>query len=79
VGAEKPSPVYFDYVSSHIDNFDPKTTLVVGDSLSSDIKGGINSGIDTCWFNPHNKENTGSVIPTYTVNTFSQIIDILKE
>ena len=39
----------------------------------------INSGIDTCWFNPKNKENTGSVIPTYTVNTFSQIIDILKE
>ncbi len=78
IGYQKPNKEYFDYVLNEI-NANESECIIIGDSLSSDIKGGINSGIDTCWFNPKNKENTGSVIPTYTVNTFSQIIDILKE
>jgi 2-haloacid dehalogenase len=78
IGYQKPNKEYFDYVLNEI-NANESECIIIGDSLSSDIKGGINSGIDTCWFNPYNKENTGSVIPTYTVNTFSQIIDILKE
>ena len=78
IGYQKPNKAYFDYVLNEI-NASESECIIIGDSLSSDIKGGINSGIDTCWFNPHNKENTGSVIPTYTVNTFSRIIDILKE
>lgn len=78
IGYQKPNKEYFDYVLNEI-NADENECIIIGDSLSSDIKGGINSGIDTCWFNPKNKDNTGSIIPTYTVNTFSQIIDILKE
>jgi YjjG family noncanonical pyrimidine nucleotidase len=78
IGYQKPNKEYFDYVLNEI-NANESECIIIGDSLSSDIKGGINSGIDTCWFNPKNIENTGSVIPTYTVNTFSRIIDILKE
>lgn len=50
IGAGKPSGEFFDYVKSHIRGFDSRETLVIGDSLSSDIKGGIDAGIPTCWF-----------------------------
>ena len=79
VGAEKPSPVYFDYVRSHIDNFDPKTTLVVGDSLSSDIKGGIGAGLDVCWYNPKGKQAPSDMNITHTVSSLSDILRIICE
>lgn len=50
IGANKPSKEYFDYVKTHIPEFDAASTLVIGDSLTSDIKGGHDAGIDTCWF-----------------------------
>ncbi|MBO5416144.1 MAG: YjjG family noncanonical pyrimidine nucleotidase [Clostridia bacterium] len=55
IGYEKPSVEYFERVAEHIPDFDKSTTLIVGDSLTSDIKGGINYGIDTCWYNPASK------------------------
>ncbi len=56
IGCEKPDVQYFAYVAEHIPNFCGEKTLIVGDSLTSDIKGGIAYGIDTCWFNPKAKE-----------------------
>ena len=50
VGYEKPSPFFFDYVRKHIDNVSLDEILIVGDSLTSDIKGGNNMGIKTCLF-----------------------------
>lgn len=49
IGAGKPSKEFFDYVKDHIEKFCEKDALVIGDSLTSDIKGGIDAGIDTCW------------------------------
>ena len=46
---------YFDKVAQSIPDFNVADTLIVGDSLTSDIKGGINYGIDTCWYNPEGK------------------------
>lgn len=53
IGSEKPTREYFDYVAAHVADFSRESTLIIGDSLSSDIKGGINYGIDTCWYNPN--------------------------
>lgn len=53
-GHQKPEKEYFDYVIKNIPEKDKTKMLIVGDSQSSDILGGINSGIDTCWFNPDN-------------------------
>ena len=78
IGLYKPDKAYFDYVLKEIDA-SPEECLIVGDSLTSDILGGINSGIDTCWFNPYDKENTKSYIPTYTINALSEIIGIVGE
>ncbi len=51
-GHQKPEKEYFDYVIKNIKEKDRNKMLIIGDSQSSDILGGINSSIDTCWFNP---------------------------
>ena len=51
---------------------------MVGDSLTSDMKGGEDYGIDTCWYNPSLKENTASVKPTYEVENLLQILEIAE-
>lgn len=56
IGYEKPRIEFFSYVAEHVPNFDRRSTLLVGDSLTSDIQGGLNAGIDTCWYNPNRKE-----------------------
>ncbi len=58
-GHQKPEKGYFDYVIDNIPEKNRKKMLIIGDSQSSDILGGINSGIDTCWYNPEN------VLPKY--------------
>ena len=73
VGAEKPDPAYFAAVARAIDGFDPAKTLVVGDSLTSDIAGGIAAGLDTCWFNPKHLKNPGLPV-TYTVDRLEDVI-----
>lgn len=52
IGYQKPKIEFFDYCFKHIVNFDKEKTLIIGDSLSSDMQGGINAQIDTCWYNP---------------------------
>ena len=52
LGVEKPSPVFFEKVFEKIGTVDHDEILIVGDSLTSDIQGGINAGIRTCWYNP---------------------------
>lgn len=55
-GHQKPEKEYFEFVISRIPEKDKSKMLIVGDSQSSDILGGINAGIDTCWFNFQNQE-----------------------
>ena len=54
-----------------------KKVLVVGDNLQSDIKGGINAGLDTCWVNFSGAENTTNIRPTYTVYDFTQLKTVI--
>ena len=55
IGHEKPAAEFFEHVANVVPNFDKQSALMIGDSLTADIKGGINFGIDTCWYNPKNK------------------------
>lgn len=75
-GANKPNPQIFQYWDSLYGPFERSETLIIGDSLSSDIQGGINYGIDTCWFNPELHE-THLVKPTYTVDSYEAIKNLL--
>lgn len=77
-GYQKPMKEYFDYVFSHITSLDQSSTLIIGDSLSSDIKGGLNVGIHTCWFNPHHKLNHTQEQPMYEIEHLADLHKILK-
>ena len=52
---------------------------MVGDSLSSDIQGGINAGLDTCWYNPNHAENPGKVCPTYEIGSLEELYPLVME
>jgi len=73
VGHKKPDKEFFDHVLSHIPNVIKDKILIVGDSLSADIAGGINAGIDTCWFNYRGTPNTIGIMPTYTISKLSEL------
>ena len=77
MGCAKPEKRFFDLVAEAIPHFDPAEAIVIGDSLSSDILGGINAGLDTCWFNPKGKPAPEGMKITHTVTTLSEIIPIL--
>lgn len=78
VGAGKPKKEYFDYVLSHLLETDKSKILVVGDRLGSDIKGGNNAGLDTCWYNPNKKEKTEQVTITYEIQKLEELLEIIK-
>ena len=75
IGCNKPDVRYFQAVEKQIPDFDKSRAIIVGDSLSSDIKGGYDFGIDTCWYAP--KLQNGSTMPTYTASNYSEIVDII--
>ncbi len=77
IGVAKPDPDFFSYVFKKARHNDKSTALIVGDSLSSDIKGGLNFGIDTCWFNPEKIRNEEKISPTYEIEELTQIKDII--
>ncbi len=79
VGYEKPSIKYFEYVAKSIPNFNAEKAIVIGDSLTSDMQGGINAGIDTCWYNPLEKTAPDIMNLTYIVKNLSQIGEILSK
>ncbi len=76
-GYNKPTKEIFDYAFSKLQITDKNKVLIVGDSLTSDIQGGINYGIDTCWFNPHYKENNIGNKPTHEVHDLMDILKVL--
>lgn len=76
LGYEKPDVKYFEAVEKII-SIDKKSTLIVGDSLTSDIKGGIDYGIDTCWYNPNNKPVPNDMNITHVATSFDDIYNII--
>ncbi len=76
LGAEKPSRLFFDEVARRVPDFDPAHTLIVGDSLTSDMAGGTNAGLDTCWFNPSRKPVPAELPITYTVSSLWDVIPL---
>ena len=71
IGASKPNKEFFEYIEKKIPGFNKKEAIVIGDSLTSDIKGAISYGIDACWFNPNNKTTDFKV--KYIISSISEI------
>ena len=78
IGHNKPSKAYFDACFASIPGFDREKAMIVGDSLSSDIKGGINAGIKTVWVNPSHLP-CGEIKPDYEIEYLSQLEALLEE
>ena len=77
IGVAKPDVRFFEHSYNSIPNPPPKSeVLVIGDNLKSDILGGINFGVDTCWLS-HDRPNNSSIQPTYSLNTLHDLRDIL--
>lgn len=77
-GYQKPMREYFDYVFARIPAFDVEQALLIGDSLTADMKGGQLAGLDTCWFNPEQKSNTIDIDPTYEIQRLEELHSILN-
>ena len=77
LGADKPSPEFFQRSFAQIPDFEAKRALLVGDSLTSDILGGINAGIATCWINPHHHPVRSDITPDYQLESLEQLEALL--
>ncbi len=77
--SEKPNRKIFDTALRTLGVENRAHVLVVGDSLSSDIQGGANAGLDTCWLNRSHSENPGQVSPTYEIDALEQLYPIVME
>lgn len=73
IGINKPNIGFYNYIGNHLENFNTHRTLMIGDSLTSDIQGGNNANIDTVWFNPQHLDNSSSAQPTYEIDDLLQI------
>ena len=78
IGHNKPSKAYFDACFARIPDFDPTRAMIVGDSLTSDIRGGINAGIKTCWVNPAHDPGRPDIRPDYEIEALSQLSALLE-
>ena len=75
---QKPDPLFYDKIGQQIAGFSKEKTLMIGDSLTADIQGGNNAGIDTIWYNPHHLENKTQAQPTYEVDSDQALLDCLN-
>lgn len=79
IGCNKPSPEFFRRCFERIPDFDRDRCIIIGDSLSSDILGGIRAGIKTCWFNPGHRPGDSEIIPDYEIGELEQVPELLKK
>ena len=77
IGTPKPQKGFFDYCLAHVEEKDKSKILLVGDSLSSDIKGGVQAGIPTCWYRPEGTENSTEYHPEYEISDLHQLFAII--
>ena len=76
VGIAKPNKAIFDHTLDLMGNPSREKVLMVGDNPDSDILGGINSGLHTCWFNRENKEEPKGIKPHYQVSSLRELEEL---
>lgn len=79
VGVAKPHPGIFDYALNKMGNPSREKVLMVGDNPETDILGGINSGLHTCWYNAKNKPTPEGVSPHYQIKSLAELESMLTE
>lgn len=78
IGFDKPRAEFFERCFARMPPYEKGEMLIIGDSLTSDIKGGLNAGIHTCWFNPRHVPGREDILPEYTVDSLAEIPALLQ-
>ena len=78
VGCDKPGKAFFDRCFAAIPNFHRMTALMVGDSLTSDIQGGINAEIRTCLYCPEGETSRRDIIPDFVIRRLGELPPLLE-
>ena len=76
-GASKPDKAYYDYVRARVPEISPENTLVIGDSLTTDIQGANNAGLPCCWFNPRGAAAPPDLTIDYEIHDLRELLDIV--
>lgn len=76
-GSQKPQKGFFDYCFQRIPGANKSTMLLIGDSLTSDMQGGLNAGVDTCWYNPFRAENKKNIPVNYEIRDLHELVTFL--
>ncbi len=79
IGFEKPSIEFFKVVEEEIGKFNREEVMIIGDSLTSDIRGGNNADILCCWYNPDGAENKDNLRIDYEITDIAQVLKILEK
>lgn len=79
VGFNKPSMQFFEACFREIPGFQRERAIMIGDSLTSDILGGINAGVKTCWYNPKGKMGREDIRPDFEISELWQAEKIIEE
>lgn len=79
VGYDKPSLKFFEACFARIPDFSRDKAIIIGDSLTSDIRGGKNAGIKTCWFNPESLPGRADIQPDYVVDSLQSLPELFEK
>ena len=79
IGANKPGKAFFDACFAAIPDFDLAQAVIVGDSLTSDVRGGRNAGLRTIWFNPQGKPARADIPADYEIRALGELPALLEK
>jgi 2-haloacid dehalogenase len=78
VGAAKPQPAFFDAALAQTGHPAKSDVLIIGDSLTSDMRGGVDYGLDSCWYNPHGELRPGDLPITYEIRHLRELLEVIE-
>lgn len=78
IGVNKPAKEFFNACFAQMENADRDASIIIGDSLTSDIQGGVNAGVRTVWFNPRGKANNSGISPDYEIRALTEIPALIE-
>ena len=79
IGYEKPDKRFFDFIATHIPDFDIRRTIMIGDSIDTDVRGAVEYGMDSLWFCPCPTDAAPAFSPTFTARSFADVDTILNK
>ena len=78
IGFEKPSENFFDACFAALSDISPEESMIIGDSITADMMGGLRYGIQTCWFNPKYKPRRPDIHVDYEIDALMELPQLLK-